>query len=142
MFEKLRSLRLRIGLLLIGRRNMRWEYLWPSPHQVIAGMEKNEVVFAADQPQYHPLRAIRANTIEGQVLSRWTLSPEQRAAIAGGADIYLELLTFRSPLQPITMAVGHAPSADYFLHHYQLNEGDIPPGPPAPPRNPKDRPVG
>ena len=62
----------------------------------------NDVVFAKAQPQYNPLRCHVRN---GEVTSRWTLTPEQRKAIAEGADIYLTLLTFNQPLQPIRIGV-------------------------------------
>jgi hypothetical protein len=97
-----------------------FEYLKPADRPVVDGLEKHEVVYAKDQPEYLPLRTLRSNTREAQVMSRWTLTPEQRKAVAEGADIFLTLLTFGSPLQPITLAVSDNPNKDYFEHSFNL----------------------
>jgi hypothetical protein len=82
-------------------------YLSPRDGPVVDGLEDREVVFAKDQPQYIPLRALVLKGPERRVLTRWSLTDEQRKAIAEGADIFLELCTFGEPLQPIRMAVGN-----------------------------------
>jgi hypothetical protein len=82
-----------------------FQYLSPKDGPVVEGLETKEVVYAAKQPEYIPLRTLRSKAPEASVFSRWTLTPEQRKAVAEGADIYLELLTF-GPLQPIRMAIG------------------------------------
>jgi hypothetical protein len=94
-----------------------FEYLKPLDGPVVDGLESQEVVYAANQPQYIPLRTLCANGQMGAVLSRWTLSKEQREAVAAGADIFLELSTFHEPLQPIRMAISDASGskfADWF----------------------------
>ena len=84
-----------------------FDYLSPKNGPVIEGMESQELVYAKNQPEYIPLRTLRNNSDEmGGVVSRWTLTPEQRKLVAEGADIFLELSTFREPLQPIRMAIG------------------------------------
>jgi hypothetical protein len=84
-------------------------YLNPFDGPVVAGRESEEVIFAKDQPEYVPLRTLPYETYPGsgdyRVMSRWTLTEEQRKAVADGADIYLTLLTFGRPLQPVLMAV-------------------------------------
>lgn len=65
------------------------------------------VIFAKDQPEYVPLPTLRC--IDGRVLSRWQPSPEERAAIAAGQDVYLTMLTFGQPLQPVLLTIGTAP---------------------------------
>jgi hypothetical protein len=97
-----------------------FEYLSPADRPVINALEAHEVVYAKDQPEYIPLRTLRGNTPEVPVLSRWTLTPEQRKAVADGADIFLQLLTFGNPLQPIVMAVSDKPNPDYFRERLQL----------------------
>jgi hypothetical protein len=87
-------------------------YLEPKDGPVIAGEEQHESVYAKDQPQYEPLRALISAAKEGAALSRWSLTVEQRAAIADGADIYLGLLTFHRGLQPILMFVAGDEDAD------------------------------
>jgi hypothetical protein len=83
-------------------------FLRPFNGPVVAGLEDFEVVYAKDQPEYLPLRTLVSDTKELNVMSRWTLTPEQRAAIAAGADIFLELMTWGHPLQPIKMRVVQA----------------------------------
>lgn len=98
-----------------------FEYLQPADCPVIEGLEPYEVVMAKDQQDvYNPLRILPGATRQGERLSRWTLTPEQREAIANGADIFLELLTFNTPMQPIRMAVGDAPTAEVFHAGYNL----------------------
>ncbi len=57
------------------------------------------------------------------MLSRWSPTPKQREAIAAGADIFLELMTFGTPLQPILMFVGE-PSAYCIKKEYGLIKSD------------------
>jgi hypothetical protein len=83
-----------------------FDYLRPKNGPVFDGFEEKEVVYAADQPQYNPLRTLVSRDHERRVISRWTLTDDQRQAIAGGADIFLTLLTFGEPLQPIQMAIS------------------------------------
>lgn len=64
------------------------------------------VIYAADQPQYRRLPVVKLAGREGRVISRWTLTDDERAAIAQGEDLYLEQLTFNNPLQPILPTVG------------------------------------
>ena len=98
-----------------------FEYLNPANAPVIPGLEGFEVVYAKDQPEYIPLRTLRSRTDEGKVMSRWTLTPEQRKAVAEGADLFLTLLTFQGPLQPITMAVATDINPDYVRLDFNLN---------------------
>lgn len=71
----------------------------------------DEVTIAEDQLEYKPLvAAIYVNEQYGPdaltLLTRWTFTPEERAAIAAGEDVYLGVLTFGKPLQPLSMQVG------------------------------------
>lgn len=79
-----------------------------------------EVVYAKDQPEYLPLATIRSNYRDGAVLSRWPLTREQRKAVANGADIYLELLTFGHTLHPIKMFVTDVLNVEYIKADYGL----------------------
>lgn len=83
-----------------------FDYLKPRNGPVVDGMEKQETVYAEHQPAYIPLRTLVSNGRMGAVISRWTLTTEQRKAISDGADIFLELSTFHEPLQPIRMAIS------------------------------------
>lgn len=75
--------------------------------------DSEAVTFAKDQPEYQPLPAAIVMREEGKaVVTRWQFTDEERAAIASGADLYLELLTFGGPLQPVRMYVSEAPDAN------------------------------
>lgn len=97
-----------------------FEFLQPADKPVIKDLEAYEVVYAKAQPQYIPLRVLRSNTPDGQVLSRWSLTDEQRKMIAEGGDIFLEVSTFNTPLQPIRMAVSNGPNPTLFELEYDL----------------------
>lgn len=83
-----------------------FRYLTPKDGPVFEGLENREVVYAKDQSEYLPLRALVSTELSGRVTTRWALTDEQRKAIADGADIFLMLLTFSQPLQPIQIATG------------------------------------
>lgn len=82
------------------------DYLEPASVPVVPGAEAQEVVYAKDQPEYNPLRTLVSHDTRRAVLSRWSPTAEQRKAIAEGKDIYLQLLTFHRPLQPILMFIA------------------------------------
>lgn len=109
-----------IGTSCVGEQDHFFEYLSPANKPVIPGLEQFEVVYAKDQPEYIPLRTLRSRTDEGKVMSRWDLTAEQRHAIAKGADVYLTLLTFQGPLQPITIAVATDINPDYMRVDFNL----------------------
>lgn len=64
------------------------------------------IIYAADQPQYRPLDTVKLEGGEGRVISRWSLTAEERKAVAEGADLYLQQLTFNTSLQPILPTIG------------------------------------
>jgi hypothetical protein len=59
------------------------------------------VVAVHDNPEYGS-RNGQPNTL----ISCWRLSAVERELIATGADIYLALLTFGDPMQPVILQVG------------------------------------
>jgi hypothetical protein len=65
---------------------------------VVPGNEQFEVVYAADQPEYQPLPVLRT---EKSLLMCWRLTDEERAHIASGGDLFLCVLHFGQPLQPL-----------------------------------------
>lgn len=81
-------------------------FLEPKDGPVAPGEEEREVVYAKNQIQYKPLRTLRGDAVDSPVISRWSPTDEQRKMIAEGKDIFLELLTFHQPLQPILVYVG------------------------------------
>jgi hypothetical protein len=99
-------------------------YLRPKDGPIIPELESLEVVLAKDQPGYAPLRVLRSSAPEGYCVSRWALTADQRSMIADGADIFLVLLTFGNPLQPIQMAVAHEIEPQSALEAYGLSIPD------------------
>ena len=61
------------------------------------------VVYAKDQPGYLPLPAFR--TEEGEVVSCWGLSFVERVKVLLTGRVWLSVLTFNKPLQPLLMTV-------------------------------------
>jgi hypothetical protein len=57
-----------------------------------------QITYGVDQPQYSPLPVVRT---ANAVMSRWSLSDEERAYIAGGGDLFIMVLNFGGPLQPL-----------------------------------------
>lgn len=61
------------------------------------------VVFGAEQPEYEPMPA--RLTDDGVVISCWELTPEELEQVKKTGQIWLSMLTFFQPLQPVSMAV-------------------------------------
>jgi hypothetical protein len=74
----------------------------PTPD--MPGYECPMVVFAKDQPEYIPLPAWRGP--DGTVVSRWKLSWRERLAVFFGGHLWLTVLTFNHPLQPVKIAAS------------------------------------
>jgi len=71
---------------------------------VIPGFEHLEVVFAKDQPQYLPLPALPLDD-GNQIVTHWRLSWRERLMALFRGDLYLRVMTFRKPLQPISLSL-------------------------------------
>jgi len=54
---------------------------------IIPGVELSEVVYAADQSQYQPLPAFRC--VNGKILTRWELTPDEIALVVENGYIFL-----------------------------------------------------
>jgi hypothetical protein len=76
----------------------------PDPGKRTGG---ESVTYGAGQRHYLPLPAAKFPE-NGQVVTRWQLSDEERAAIAAGGDVWLSILTFDRPLQPVRLGVRGA----------------------------------
>jgi hypothetical protein len=61
------------------------------------------VVIAEHQDEYRDLPSIR--TPNGYVITRWSLTDEERAAVVRGEDIYITLLS-HGPINPLFATVG------------------------------------
>lgn len=66
-----------------------------------------EVTIAEDQVEYLPVTAA-VYEIDGvrTLLTRWRMDDAERERLAAGEDIYLAVMTFGNPLQPISLQVG------------------------------------
>ena len=64
----------------------------------------SEITLAKDQPPYIPLPVLRFS--DGLVVSRWSLSWAERIHLILGGSLFLGILTFNKPLQPIRMSTS------------------------------------
>jgi hypothetical protein len=65
--------------------------------------ENFEIIYAKDQPEYIPLPALKMD--DGLVITRWKLSFVERFTLFFTGSIWLSLLTFNGPLQPVKLDV-------------------------------------
>jgi hypothetical protein len=77
----------------------------------IPGADGITVVYAEGQAEYQPLPVVR---MDNAVMSRWTLTDEERKHIADGGDLFICCMNFGGPLQPIL------PIADTPEHAMQI----------------------
>jgi len=78
-----------------------------------------EVTIAEEQHEYLPITAaVRDRVVNlengGRVrvrslVTRWTLTPEERQQVSAGADVYVELLTGGRPMQPVAVGLEPGP---------------------------------
>ncbi len=66
---------------------------------VIPGEQIEEIVYAENQPEYKNLPAIRGD--EGTVLTRWHCDWKDRIRILLFGNVYIWVMTFNEPLQPL-----------------------------------------
>lgn len=70
---------------------------------IIPGFDVPTVNFAENQEEYTTLPAYRDD--EGMVVTRWKLSWKERFKIFFFGDLWLSVLTFNKPLQPVKLDV-------------------------------------
>lgn len=68
---------------------------------VVPGFDLDVTVFAEDQPEYIALPSHRQP--DGTVTTRWKLTWKERILIAFGGSMWLQVLTFNQPLQPVKL---------------------------------------
>ena len=61
------------------------------------------IIIAEHQPEYKDLPSIR--TPNGYVITRWTMTEDERKAVANGEDVYVTLLS-NGPINPIHLSIG------------------------------------
>ena len=70
---------------------------------IVRGLDLPETVYAKDQPQYDPLPVFKQE--DGITLSRWHLTWRERLRVLFKGDVYLWMMTFNHPLQPVLLEV-------------------------------------
>ena len=63
------------------------------------------IVYGAKQPEYIPLPAEYRGGKSGEILTCWELSPEELQRIQETGKIWVGVLTFGQPLQPLYVSV-------------------------------------
>jgi len=64
---------------------------------------EHNVVYAKDQPEYLPLPVHKKD--DGEVVSCWQLSEEEKQHVMKTGKIWLSVFTFNKPLQPLLPSV-------------------------------------
>ena len=72
--------------------------------------EGANVVYGVNQPEYTPLPAFRKEN--GEIWTCWKLSPEDLKQIQETGVIWLAMLTFNQPLQPVLLSVDKPEPVD------------------------------
>ena len=70
---------------------------------IIKGKDLEVVIYAKNQKEYQPFPVFRDSN--GTLLSRWKVSFIERIKILIFGDIYLQIMTFNNPLQPVSLKV-------------------------------------
>jgi hypothetical protein len=67
-----------------------------------------DTTWAKDQPQYNVLPSIRSTEPgqSGRVTTRWRLTWRERWKLLAGGSLFIQILTFGMPLQPLLPFVG------------------------------------
>ena len=63
------------------------------------------VVYGANQPEYLPLPAEKRPGRSGEIVTCWELSPDELKRVQETGVIFVSLLTFGQPLQPVLVSV-------------------------------------
>lgn len=83
----------------------------PAEH-VLDRYHDEEIVYAKNQHDYLPLPALPiGDPTRGIVLTRWTMSLRERIKVLFSGSVFVQIMTFRQPLQPIAVSVDQ-PSED------------------------------
>lgn len=79
--------------------------------------EGQNVVYAESQPEYLPLPAMQLQDEGGTVITCWELSDEELAEVVKNKKVYLSIMTFKQPLQPVSLQTSLA-------GFFELKEGE------------------
>lgn len=85
------------------------EIIDPRVEAAVLPVGSKPLIFGKDQADtYQPLPSII--TPAGKVITRWTLTDDEKRRLIEGEDLYLTIHTFNFPLQPVLLTVGPCPS--------------------------------
>lgn len=66
----------------------------------------HNITYGKGQPQYAPLPAYKdKNSEEGKITTCWELSDEEVLQLTHTKKVYLQVMTFNNPLQPVLLTV-------------------------------------
>lgn len=86
---------------------------------VVPGLKEYETKIGAENdPEAVPI----LRSPEGVVLTRWTLSDDERAAIASGADVFLWVSTANQPFHPVKLEVTGPDDARELKYSMRLDD--------------------
>lgn len=91
----------KLKFLNMGGRKM--EIVDPRVDPRLVPSGSKAVVIAEHQAKYRDLPSVR--TPDGQVITRWSLTDDERRAILQGEDVYVTLLS-RGAINPLFVTVG------------------------------------
>lgn len=74
---------------------------------VIPGENFTETIIAEHQDEYQNLPAIKVEP--GMLITRWELTFRDRLRLLFGGSVYLWIMTFGQPLQPLLMQTERPP---------------------------------
>lgn len=81
--------------------------------EIIPGFEIETVTFAKNQPEYIPLPAWVGE--DGLVVTRWRLTWAERFRLFLTGNLWLSILTFKNPLQPVKLDTTCPLQASFML---------------------------
>jgi hypothetical protein len=67
--------------------------------------KESNIVMGKGQEEYEPLPAFRADDEAGMVVSCWQLSWRERLRALWKGEVWLMMMTFRKPMQPVYLTV-------------------------------------
>lgn len=67
--------------------------------RIVPGFDIPTITYGANQKEYTPLPAWKG--LDGHVVTRWQLTWKERFQVFFGGSLWLSMLTFNKPVQPV-----------------------------------------
>lgn len=71
--------------------------------EILPGSKLQIIEYAKGQAEYETLPAFRCEGASGTIVTRWQLSWKERLQVLFGGTMWLTMLTFNQPLQPVKL---------------------------------------